>query len=93
VDASQKPILMANTQMETYFQPNSSCISCHKIASVGPRKNLRLLLFYPLNPYTGVINFQAVANQQFPGQSFKDLDFAWSLRNAQYKSIPAKTAK
>ncbi len=93
VDATQKVILMANTQMETYFQPNSSCISCHKIASVGPRKNLRLLLFYPLNPYTGAVNFQAVANQQFPGQTFKDLDFAWSLRNAQYKSISAKPVK
>ena len=34
VDASNQPILMSNTQMETYFQPMSSCISCHNLASI-----------------------------------------------------------
>lgn len=90
VNASQQPILSSNTQMETYFQPNSSCISCHKLASVGPKENLRLQLFYPVLPYTGNVDFKAVANQQYPGQVFKDMDFVWSLRNAQYKKpVPA----
>jgi hypothetical protein len=86
----QKPSLLSNTQMETYFQPNSSCITCHKLASIGnpqkPSQQLRLKLFYPLNPYVGDIDFNAVAAKQFPGESFKEMDFLWSLRNAQSKA-------
>ena len=93
VNASQQPILMSNTQMETYFQPKSSCISCHKVSSIGPKQNLRLQLFYPLNPYDGIVNFQDVVNQQHPGESFKDMDFAWSLRNAHYKTPTSKAKK
>ncbi len=98
VNASQQTTLLGSTQMETYFQPNSSCISCHKLSSIGPVTNPRLLIFYPLNPYTGVVNFQQVASQQFPSQIFKQMDFAWSFRNAQYKKqiavhAPAHTAK
>ncbi len=98
VSASQQTTLLGSTQMETYFQPNSSCISCHKLSSIGPIPNPRLLIFYPLNPYTGVVNFQQVASQQFPNQIFKPMDFAWSFRNAQYKKqiavhAPAHTAK
>ena len=88
----KQPTLMSNTQMETYFQGSSSCISCHKLASIGlpqnPSQNLRLKLFYPLNPYVGDVDFQGVANQQFPGEQFKEMDFLWSLRNAQSKKRP-----
>lgn len=91
---TQKPSLLSNTQMETYFQPNSSCISCHNLASIGnplkPSQQLRLKLFYPLNPYVGDIDFNAVANKQFPGEAFKEMDFLWSLRNAQSKAASAK---
>jgi len=93
VNSSQQPILMSNSQMETYFQPNSSCISCHKISSIGPKQNLRLQLFYPLNPYYGAVNFQDVVNQQHPGELFKAMDFTWSLRNAHYKISTSKTKK
>jgi hypothetical protein len=92
-----QPIIMSNTQMETYFQPQSSCISCHNLASIGkpqsPSQNLRLLFFYPLNPYTGKIDFQQIANQQAPGEPFKAMDFAWSLRNAQAIKQSAPKAK
>jgi hypothetical protein len=93
VNSAQQPILMSNTQMETYFQPNSSCISCHKISSIGPKQNLRLQLFYPLNPYDGIVRFQDVVNQQHPGETFKDMDFAWSLRNAHYMTPVSKSKK
>jgi len=97
VNSSQQPILMSNSQMETYFQPNSSCISCHKLSSIGPKQNLRLALWNPQNslqPYTGAINFQDIVNQQYPGESFKDMDFTWSLRNAHYKvSVARKKQK
>jgi hypothetical protein len=93
VNASQQPTLLGNTQMETYFQSNSSCITCHKLASIGPLKDPRLQLFYPLLPYVGNQDFQTVAHQQYPGLTFKDMDFAWSLRNAQYKKAPVPTKK
>ncbi len=96
VNGAGKPILMSNTQIETYFQDKSSCISCHALASVGkvtnPKQQLRLNFFYPLNPYVGAIDFQKIANQQFPGEKFKPMDFVWSLRNAKYVYIGNKPA-
>src|ERR1035441_5981316 len=51
-DSSNQPVLSGNTQMETYFQANSSCITCHRLASIGaPQKlnqELRLEFFRPL---------------------------------------------
>jgi hypothetical protein len=85
VNSSQQATVLGSTQMETYFQPNSSCISCHKLTSIGPMTNPRLKIFYPLMPYTGVVTFQQVATEQYPGQTFKEMDYAWSFRNAQYK--------
>jgi hypothetical protein len=93
VNASQQPTLLSNTQMETYFQPNSSCITCHQLASIGPLQDPRLKLFFPLLPYVGNMDFKAVSQQQFPGLTFKDMDFAWSLRNAQYKKAPTPAKK
>jgi hypothetical protein len=95
-DSAQQPILSSNTQMETYFQPKSSCISCHTLASIGNPKtasqSLRLQFFYPLNPYVGKIDFQQIANQQYPGEPFKAMDFAWSLRNAHPLKLSAAKA-
>lgn len=97
VDSSNQPILMSSTQMETYFQTMSSCISCHNLASIGKpvsaAQNLRLQFFYPLNPYVGTIDFETIANQQAPGETFKAMDFVWSLRNAQFTKVQAKPAK
>ncbi|HWT65948.1 MAG TPA: hypothetical protein VN151_07515 [Terracidiphilus sp.] len=97
INPSNQPILMSNTQMETYFQSNSSCISCHNLASIGKPQNstqgLRLNVFYPLQPYIGTIDFQSIANQQFPGESFKAMDFVWSLRNAHSASAAAHVQK
>ncbi len=86
----KQPTLMGNTQMETYFQSSSSCISCHKLTSIGPAADLRLQFFYPLLPYEGAVDFDKVAQQQFPGKTFKEMDYAWSFRNAQFKK-PAAT--
>lgn len=97
VDTQQQPILMSNTQMETYFQPQSSCISCHNLASIGNpqgyQQSLRLQLFPGLKAYVGNINFQQIAAQQYPGESFKPMDFTWSLRNAHHIQSPAPTHK
>jgi len=95
-DAVNQPTLLGNTQMETYFQQNSSCMSCHLLTSIGPAKNPRLQVFgNNLNPYVGAIDFNTIANQQYPGQTFKEMDYTWSFRNAQYKPVlrPAATRK
>jgi hypothetical protein len=96
VDNAGKPTIMSNTQIETYFQDKSSCITCHALASIGKpmnsKQSLRLNFFYPHNPYVGTIDFQKVANQQFPGEKFKPMDFVWSLRNAKYVNIVKKEA-
>jgi hypothetical protein len=95
VDPPVKPTLLSNTQMETYFQPQSSCITCHKVASIGTAQTPRLNFFPPplLNPYVGAIDFQAVANKQYPGVPFKEMDFVWSLRNAKSKPVAAPVEK
>lgn len=93
VNQSQQPTLLGNTQMETYFQPGSSCISCHALSSIGPKQNPRLDFLYNHSTYTGIINFQSIAAQQYPGQTFKDMDFAWSLRNAHNVAISTKKKK
>ncbi len=93
-DAANQPTLLGNTQMETYFQQDSSCMSCHLLTSIGPAKNPRLQVFgNNLNPYVGAIDFNAVANQQYPGQTFKEMDYTWSFRNAQYKPALQPAAK
>jgi hypothetical protein len=94
LNTAKQPILMSNTQMETYFQPSSSCISCHKLASIGlpknPAQELRLNTFGNGGlGYVGAIQFQQIAQQQSPGEPFKDMGFVWSLRQAHFKKQPA----
>ena len=100
------PVLLANTQIETYVQSSSSCITCHFTASIGNEQNGRLPFFefvdgnfqgYTGEPYA--IQFQTddsyvVYNSNFGfvnGNStlmFKQLDFVWSLREAQPACTP-----
>ena len=84
---------MSAVRCLTYFQATSSCITCHSLASIGPLASPRLNFWNTANGnlvgYTGTIDFQAIARQQYPGATFKPMDYAWSLRNAR----PKVTAK
>ena len=95
--SSNQPILMSNTQMETYFQETSSCISCHKLASIGlpknPSQDLRLQVFGNGLGYIGAIDFDKIAQEQDPGEPFKAMDFVWSLRQAHFKNQSAEPGK
>ena len=88
-DNSGQPTILANTQIETYFEQTSSCISCHALASIGPAKQVRLTMWnYGPDGVTGMvgpIDFQAIAQKQAPGLAFKPMDHVWSLRQAKSK--------
>jgi hypothetical protein len=90
VDANKQPTLLANSQMETYFEKNSSCMTCHSLANIGPPSAGRLDLWNRaggnITGYTGDVNFQQLAKQQFPGLPFKQMDYVWSLRQAKPKT-------
>lgn len=89
VDAG-KPTLLANTQIETYFESNSSCITCHSLANIGPPASVRFDFWNMaggnITGYTGNVNFQQIAHQQFPGVTFKAMDYVWALRQAKPKT-------
>jgi hypothetical protein len=89
VDATGAPTLLANTQAETYFQGSSSCMTCHSLTSIGPRSTPRLNFWNTaggnVTGYVGKVDFQALAQQQYPGATFKAMDYAWSFRNAKSK--------
>lgn len=84
------PTLLANTQAETYFQASSSCMTCHSLSSIGPPASPRLSFWNTaggnVTGYTGTLDFQAVAKQQYPAATFKAMDYAWSFRNAKSKT-------
>ena len=80
-----KPVLLANTQLETAFQSRSSCLTCHAIASVATQKpqpadDLRKSFLQrtpPVSPPYYIGDPPALA--PFVGQ-----DFVWSLRRAAW---------
>ena len=81
------PELLANTQMEMYFQRSSSCITCHSLANIGPPEHRRLAMWergrQGIHGYTGDIDFQELVKKQFPHLKFKEMDYVWSLRQAK----------
>lgn len=84
---SGKPVVLANSNIETYFPKTSSCMSCHAMANIGPTVNHRLNFWLTdrsgIQGRVGEIDFQAIANELAPGQTFKQMNYVWSLRQAQ----------
>lgn len=118
----EQPVdLLANTQIETYFQGSSSCITCHSLSSIGSTTDGRMPFFnvdasgsqgWYGDPstitftdalgenffYCGLAasvpcgsQFGASCNVQngFVDSEcnlrFKQLDFLWSMRRAQWQ--------
>jgi hypothetical protein len=90
---ADKPVLLANTQIESAFQTRSSCLTCHSIASVARAK--------PNDP-TVPIRQSFVDTQASPPYFigpppslgiYKSQDFVWSLRKAYWFSSPAARRK
>lgn len=68
---------LANSQIETYFQGSSSCITCHALASIGPKGSR-----FNLWNFAGG-NQQGHVGKPPPMKSYVPLDFVWSMREAQ----------
>jgi hypothetical protein len=78
---NQQPILLANSQMESAFQSNSSCISCHSTSAYSADKGY---FNFALAEQGGIVYPTA----PLPDSDFVDynkLDFVWSLKRAQWK--------
>jgi len=83
---ADKPVLLANTQIESAFQTRSSCLTCHAIASVATAK--------PSDPTVPIrqsfVDVQASPPYYIgPPPSlgmYKSQDFVWSLRKAHWAS-------
>jgi hypothetical protein len=95
VSSAGAPVILANSDIETYFPRTSSCMSCHAMANIGPASHVRLDMWSYANGgitgRVGTIDFAAIARKLDPGDSFKQMDSVWSLREAQ--STRAGTAK
>jgi hypothetical protein len=92
---SGKPSLLANSNVERGFQLSSSCITCHSLASVGPKGpdgNLQSVDFLPKAPlrtgrfggkgYVGTPDTSLFRLKN--GQKMIQTDFAWSLSEAKW---------
>lgn len=79
-----QPTLLANTQIETYFQRTSSCITCHALASVSTGAKPRLDLFtLSAGNLVGPVGPAPTAPFGPGPDQFSSLDFVWSLREAK----------
>ncbi|MBI5768071.1 MAG: hypothetical protein HZA93_09765 [Verrucomicrobia bacterium] len=88
------PVVLANMNIESYFPQTSSCKSCHAMANIGPPAMPRLNFWDTtggsVTGRVGPVDFPAIAQQLAPGLAFKQLDFVWSLRQAQSTQAAAK---
>jgi hypothetical protein len=101
VDAENRPLRLANSELEAGFQKSSSCMTCHSRSSIGvvAGASLRLPIFDgPEDPARN----QELERRGYVGQplkewyqgsgggrpSFQQLDFVWSLSKAQPRRGP-----
>ena len=81
VDAAGKPILLANSQIESAFQQASSCATCHSTASYSATNGY----FNIVKPQGGGITYYTGDPPKDAMQGYNPLDFVWSLKRAQWK--------
>ncbi len=91
-DSTGKPVILANSNIETYFPATSSCMSCHAMANIGPPNNHRLNFWHTdrkgIRGRVGDIDFNAIAKQLDPNGTYKQTNYVWSLRQAQSTQAP-----
>jgi hypothetical protein len=80
VDAAGKPILLANSQIESAFQLASSCATCHSTASYSPANGY----FNIVKQQNGGITYYTGTPPAEQLKGYNPLDFVWSLKRAQW---------
>jgi hypothetical protein len=81
IDAAGKPILLANSQIETAFQQASSCATCHSAAGYSATNGY----FNIVKQQNGGITYYTGNPPTEQMKSYNSLDFVWSLKRAQWQ--------
>ena len=79
---TNKPTLLANSQIESAFQKTSSCVTCHSLATIS-KSNTGNLRFPYMTTKGGNVSYYVGNPPETPG--FINMDFVWSLRLATRK--------
>ena len=75
------PTLLANSQLESAFQSQSSCFACHDTAAYSKDKGY---FNFALKQQDGIVYpTSLVPESEFAG--YNRLDFVWSLKRAQWQ--------
>jgi len=82
-DRSDQPTLLANSTIESAFQTQSSCITCHHLASIKPNGEY-FNLAYTQN---GNVNYYVGIPPDQSGYNF--LDYVWSMKRAHRQRAAA----
>src|SRR4029079_17016669 len=77
------PTLLANSTIESAFQTQSSCITCHHLASIKPDGEYFNLA------YTQNGNLNYYVGEPPPLGQFLFLDYVWSMKRAHRMKAPA----
>ncbi|MCP2052514.1 UNVERIFIED_ORG: hypothetical protein J3D59_002374 [Pseudomonas fluorescens] len=81
VQSNTTPTLLANSQLESAFQSQSSCFACHGTAAYSPKQGY---FNFALNKDGGIVYPTApLPDSDFVG--YHKLDFVWSLKRAQWQ--------
>jgi hypothetical protein len=81
VDADEKPILLASSQIESAFQHSSSCITCHGTASYSVSEGY----FSFVDESDGGLTYYTGNPPEKKLEGYNSLDFVWSLKRASRK--------
>jgi len=87
--ANGQPTLSANSNIESAFQPVSSCITCHHLASIkadGTYFNL-------VDPKGGSLNYYTGVPPDTTKLGYTNLDVVWSMKRASRSTGRAKGGK
>ncbi|MGY4640736.1 hypothetical protein [Pseudomonas sp. TE24901] len=81
VQSETNPTLLANSQLESAFQSESSCFACHGTAAYSPKQGY---FNFALKQQGGIVYPTAeLPAAEFVG--YHKLDFVWSLKRAQWQ--------
>lgn len=81
VQSKTNPTLLANSQLESAFQSQSSCFACHDTAAYSAQKGY---FNFALKEQGGIVYPTApLPDSAFAG--YNKLDFVWSLKRAQWQ--------
>ncbi len=79
--AGGKPVLLANSQIESAFQLASSCATCHATASYSVANGY----FNLVKQQNGGITYYTGDPPKDQMKGYNPLDFVWSLKRAQWQ--------